>query len=487
MGILGSHKKLPCSGRGIGASDCSHRCLPPESSSRIADGVEPPGRKDHNHTDQNATNVPATIEPGSNGDLVMKTTLRRRLAGWLAGHDAVPTTGQAVLGYYADSGVFDRESIRLKRIVDRRTEAMIDDAFQPVEAAIADDFDVDPANVSFSYDTKLTMPAELTLGQIYRTARQRADDGADPVALSVWTDASAETADLAENDVAGPVTFRHSITEAQWQTGPSSPQDLVDGGDYLTRLVLAALIDGDMRDAINDAEFGDFSVAFDVTPDERRRVAEIAQATLESELEESFERLPDEVREIYEWAVDLSERHQDRDPHFRDLFEAARDGDQAAREQIRTEYRDASLSAFDTEVDLFEGVETLPYLKTQYARVGVIYDGMIEMYRRAGLPVDEAFKRSIVLAIIGAQIWLDDVDDYADDRVEGQLTPVTAEYVLAEDAETAYDRIVSISEEYFELAETFATQTDSPLTGIATEYIYRSGDPSVLPGAVADE
>ncbi|WP_275736732.1 MULTISPECIES: hypothetical protein [unclassified Halorhabdus] len=417
----------------------------------------------------------------------MRTTLRRRFAGWLAERDTVPTTGQAVFGYYAGSGVFDRESIQLKRIVDRRTEAMIDDAFKPVEDAIADAFDVAPGAVSFSYDTKLTMPAELTLGQIYRTARNRADDGADPVALSMWEDETPEATDLAENDVAGPVSFRQSITEEQWATGPTSPQDLVDGGDYLTRLVLAALIDGDMRDAINDAEFEDFSVGFDITPAERRRVAEIAQETLASELDATFDRLPGEVREIYEWAVDLSERHQDRDPHFRDLFRAARDGDSSAREDIRTEYRDASLSEFDAEVTLFEDIEALPYLKTQYARVGVIYDGMIEMYRRAGLPVDEAFKRSIVLAIIGAQIWLDDVDDYADDRVDGQLTPVTAEYVLAEDAETAYDRIVSISEGYFDLAETFATETDSPLTGIATEYIYRSGDPTVLPGAAAGE
>ena len=430
--------------------------------------------------------MPATIEPDSIGDLIMRTTLRRRLAGWLAERNKLPTTGQAVLGYYADSGVFDRESIQLKRIVDRRTEAMIADAFDPVEDAIAKEFDIDPAEVSFSYDTKLTMPAELTLGQIYRTARHRASDGADPVALSMWESDRETASDLAENDVAGPVRFRKSISDAQWQAGPTSPQDLVDGGDYLTRLVLAALIDGDMRDAINDAEFEDFSVAFTVTPDERRRVAEVAQKTLEAELEDTFDRLPDEVREIYDWAVDLSERHQDRDPHFRELFEAARDGDSAARDRIKAEYRDVSLSAFDADIDLFEGVETLPYLKTQYARVGVIYDGMIEMYRRAGLPVDEAFKRSIVLAIIGAQIWLDDVDDYADDRVDGQLTPVTAEYILAENTETAYDRIVSISEQYFDLAERFATQTDSPLTGIATEYIYRSGDPGVLPGAVAD-
>ena len=407
------------------------------------------------------------------------TGLSRRLAGWVADRHTLPTAGQAVLGYYAKSGVFDRESIRLKRLVDRRTEAMIADAFDPVEDALADAFDVE--TVRFTYETKLTLPAELTLGQIYRTARERTGDDTDPVALSVWADAPLDE-QVAEDDAVGPIRFREPITIEAWEAGPESPQELVDRGEYLTRLVIAALIDGDMRDAINDDEYGDFEVSFDLDAGERARVAEIAQETLQANLERAFDRLPDEIRAIYEWAVELSERHQDRDPHFRELLSGALAGEETAVEAIRREYRDAPIDDLDAEIDLFDGLPELPYLKTQYARVGVIYDGMIEMYRRAGLPVDEAFKRSIVLAIIGAQIWLDDVDDFAADRADGQLTPATAEYVLADDESEASDRIVSISERYLARAAEFAAETDSPLTGIAAEYIYRSGDPSVLPG-----
>ena len=407
------------------------------------------------------------------------TAIPRRLAGWLADREALPTAGRAALGYYAETGVFDRASLQLRRIVDRRMDAMIADAFDPVEDALAQAFDVQ--SVEFSYDTKLTLPAELTLGQIYRTARERAVDGNDPVALSVWADGALD-GDVGETDAVGPIRFREPITIEEWETGPETPQDLVDRGEYLTRLVVAALVDGDMRDAINDAEYDDFEVSIDLEPDDRKRVAEIAQETLQSELEASFERLPGEIREIYDWAVELSERHQDRDPHFRELLADAQAGDRDAGERIREEYRDAPIDDLDGEIDLFAGIEELPYLKTQYARVGVIYDGMIEMYRRAGLPVDEAFKRSIVLSIIGAQIWLDDVDDFEADRAEGQLTPVTAEYVLANDEDEAYERIVAVSERYLDLATEFAAETDSPLSGIAAEYIRRSGDPSVLPG-----
>jgi len=403
----------------------------------------------------------------------------RRLAGWLADRETIPTAGRAVLGYYAETGVFDRETIRLKRLVDRRTEAMVADTFDPVEAAIADAFDAE--SVAFEYDTKLTLPAELTLGQLYRTARRQADDGTDPVALSVWAEDTLE-GEVEDDDAVGPIRFREPISTAQWTAGPETPQDLLDRSEYLTRLVVAALIDGDMRDAINDDEYDDFEVSIDLGPGDRKRVAEIAQERLQSDLEAAFERLPAEIQEIYDWAVTLSERHQERDPHFRSLLDDARAGEEDALEDIREEYRDAPLSTLEADVDLFEGIEDLPYLKTQYARVGVIYDGMIEMYRRAGLPVEEPFKRSIVLAIIGAQIWLDDIDDFAADRADGQLTPVTAEYALADDDREAYERIVDISERYLDLATHFAADTDSPLTGIAAEYIYRSGDPSVLPG-----
>ncbi|MFB6202685.1 MAG: hypothetical protein ABEI98_11840 [Halorhabdus sp.] len=411
------------------------------------------------------------------------TGTSRRLAGWLADRDALPTSGQAVLGYYAETGVFDRETIQLKRIVDRRTEAMIADAFNPVEDALAEAFEAE--SVEFTYDTKLTLPAELTLGQIYRTARKRANPGSDPVSLSVWAESTLDTA-TDERDAVGPIRFREPMTTAEWESDPDTPQALVDRGEYLTRLVIAALIDGDMRDAINDDEYGDFEASIELEPGDRQRVAKIAQQTLQSDLEAAFDRLPAEIREIYDWAVALSERHQDRDPHFRSLLEAAQSGESGARDAIREEYRDAPLSDFDADGTLFDGIDTLPYLKTQYARVGVIYDGMIEILRRAGLPVDEAFKRSIVLAIIGAQIWLDDVDDFPADRADGQLTPVTAEYVLADSDKQAYKRIVAVSERYLDLARDFAAESDSTLSGIAAEYIYRSGDPSVLPGHADD-
>jgi hypothetical protein len=107
---------------------------------------------------------------------------------------------------------------------------------------------------------------------------------------------------------------------------------------------------------------------------------------------------------------------------------------------------------------------------------------MIEMYRAADLPVEPAFQRSIVLAIIGAQVWLDDVDDYSADMADGQLTPVTAEYLLAEDDRVAYESVRRVGEAYLDRARDQATAADSPLTGIATEYIYRDGMLEQLPG-----
>jgi hypothetical protein len=342
----------------------------------------------------------------------------------LAGSERLPTAVRAVLGYYADTGVFDYDSLSLQRRVDDVTEAMIADAFGAVEEAIAAECGYD--FVSFDYDTKLVLPAELTLGYLYR----RLDD--------------------AEHDRA----------------------------EALTRLAIEALIDGDMRDAINDAEYEDFEVDVDA---DIERVARVAQGTLQARVEDRFAEYPGAVRDAYDWAVDVSEAHQDEDDHFRDLLAAAHEGTdtETARERIREEYKYAD---FADPPAVFDAAELdLPYVKTQYDRVGVIYDGMVEMYREAGLPVETAFKKSIVLAIIGAQVWLDDVDDYQADRRDGQLTPVTAEYVLASDQRAAADAVVDISERYLDLAREHATAVDSTLTGIATEYIYRSGTPEVLP------
>jgi hypothetical protein len=355
----------------------------------------------------------------------------------LAAVDALPTPLRAVLGYYADAGVFDWGSLRLKRRVDRVTEEMIDDAFAAVSDRLTTEFDREP--VAFSYATKLVLPAQLTLGYQYR----RLDPG------------------------------EHDRAEA------------------LTRLAIEALVDGDMRDAINDDEFGDFEVGSAGDRIDRRRVAEIAQSTLQERVEAGFADYPDGVREAYEWAVDVSESHQEEDERFRSLMAAARgegglDPDEA-RDRIHEEYKFAE---FDEPPDLPGGAagdaepdSQLPYFKTQYDRVGVIYDGMLDMYDAAGFPVGDAFRSSIVLAIVGAQLWLDDVDDYAADMREGQLTPVTAEYLLAETERTAYESTVDISARYLDRAIDRAAAADSPLTGIATEYIYYSGDPEVLPGS----
>ncbi len=345
-------------------------------------------------------------------------------ADHLARRDSLPTSVRAVLGYYADTGVFDYRSLKLQRRVEETTAAMVDEAFAAVETTLADEFGRE--SVDFSYDTKLVLPAELTLGYLYR----HGDD-----------DQKAEAA---------------------------------------TRLAIEALVDGDMRDAINDDEFEDFEVDFPVGDADKRVIAECAQSTLQARVDDLFADYPDAVREAYDWAVDISEAHQDEDDHFRGLMTRANSDDADAIQAIRNEYKYAD---FREQPSVFDATELeLPYLKTQYDRVGVIYDGMIEMYREAGLPIEDAFKKSIVLAIIGAQVWLDDVDDYHADMREGQLTPVTGEYLLAETDATAAEAVVDISEQYLDLAKEHATAVESTLTGIGAEYIYRSGTPDLLPG-----
>jgi len=350
----------------------------------------------------------------------------RGTATWLAGRQGLPTAARAVFGFYGDTGVFDLQSLRLKRKVDDVTEAMIRTAFEPVEAAIAAEFDRE--SVTFAYDTKLVLPAQLTLGHLYRTH----DDAARR-----------------------------------------------EHAEELTRLAIEALLDGDMRDAMNDDEYEDFEVDFPADEADRARIAEIAQATLQERVDSQFADFDPAVREAYDWAVDVSEAHQADDEHFRDLYAAAKSGEEDARETIQAEYRDAP---FETVPDALREADLgLPYARTQYDRVGVIYDGMLQMYRSGGFEVGAAFARSIVLAIIGAQVWLDDVDDYHADRREGQLTPVTGEYLLAEDDVAAYARVVELSEAYLDRAKQAASTAGSPLSGIATEYIYRSGRPDVLP------
>ena len=415
--------------------------------------------------------------------MVLKT-----VAVALADSHRVPTAVRAVLGYYADTGVFDYGSLSLKSEIDDRTERMLDDVYGRIEAALAEEFG---RPVDFSYDTKLVLPARLTLGYVYRAARKEADT--DPVGEDIAT---------------GVPPVEDAALDGESPT--LTPRERVVRAEQMTRLSIEALVDGDMRDAINDAEFEDFEVEFgegdrrepserrggsatasgrparqrsepwNGSEADRRRVAEVAQATLQSHLDGLLDDLPDSVGEAYQWAVDYSEAHQGRDDYFRGLMTEAETGDENALDAVREEYKFADYE--DPPATLSAAERDLPYSKTQYARVGVIYDGMLDLYRLAGLDIDDDFAKAIVLAIIGAQVWLDDVDDYADDRTEGQLTPVTAEYLLRPDDRAAYHHVVDITERYLDLAKEYATAADSPLTGVAVEYIYRSGEPEVLPG-----
>lgn len=370
----------------------------------------------------------------------------QRAAHWVAETGVLPTSGAAVLGYYADTGVLDYSSILLKRRVDTVIGSIIADTFEAIEQGLEAAFGV--PSVEFAYDTKLVLPAQLTLGYLYRT--------------------------LPEVNSRLPGLRRVNRHEGR----AHGEGDGVARAEAITALIVEALIEGDIRDAINDDEYGDFEVNFDTSSVENgRRVAEVAQRVLQESIDRRFEEFPEGVLEAYSWAVEVSERHQAKDEYFRELLVDAPDA--VAQEQIRAEYKFAK---FDAPPRLFNAEELeLPYFKTQYRRVGVIYDGMIEMYRAAGFSVSEEFKKSIIFAIIGAQIWLDDVDDFATDRIEGQLTPVIAEYAMSDDPRKAYENTVRITEEYLELAKQYAVTSGTHLTGIAVEYIYRSGDPTHLP------
>ena len=352
-------------------------------------------------------------------------TMIQESVGRVAEDDRLPDSARAVASYYAKTGVFDYRSLLLKRRVDDVVDEMLGELFADIERAIAEEFGYD--DVTFSYDTKLVLPAKLTLAYLYR-----------------------ETDDT-----------EHRRAEE------------------LTRVVVEALIDGDMRDAINDSEFEDFEV--DVAIDERARLAELAQSRTEARLQRQLDSFPDSVRDIYDWAVGISTGHQDRDEFFRELMADVQRGG-TDPERIAAEYRDVP---FDDPPDLFTETErSLPYIKTQYDRVGILYDAMLTAYRDVGLSIAPSFKRAMVLTIIGAQIWLDDIEDFEEDLQSGQLTPVTAEYLLADETGTPREAVVDIGQQYLDRAQQEATAVDSALTGIAIEYIRRSGQPESLPPAV---
>ncbi|QLH85100.1 hypothetical protein HZS54_24705 [Halosimplex pelagicum] len=391
--------------------------------------------------------------------------------------ERVPLSVRSVARFYARTGELDLTALRIKSWVDDTLDEFLADAYGAIEAELEAELGYD--DVDFRYETKLTLPVELTLGYLYRRALDDCD-GYNPVTGEPTRSRGEAVRSLV--DGTDPARRERLRREASEQV------EFVGRVERVARLCTEALLDGDMRDAINDAEFEDFETDPALDDDERERAARIAQSRLRERVDAQMAGFPDAVREAYESAVAESNTHQADDEHFRALMARAlgegdkEGGDPAdAVERIEAEYKFAEFEGEAGSLTVEE--QGWPYCKTQYERVGVIYEGMIEMFRAAGIPIEPSFEHAVVLAIIGAQVWLDDVDDFAADRAETQLTPVTAEYIVADDDTEAYDRVVDISATYLDRAIEYAVDSESILTGIAAEYIYLSGDPGVLPGS----
>jgi hypothetical protein len=321
----------------------------------------------------------------------------------------------------------------LEREVESEVEAMTDRIFagieQELQARVREgSLECRPPgdDVSFDYDTRLLLPAILTHGRLHL--------------------------------MAGDLPLRRRLRTVD--------EALLTAGQATTAEIVGALLDGDMRDAINDDEYADFETNVRPKPE----AARVAQRHLQAAVEDWFAQpdTPAAVETHYSHAVELSEAHQHADTAFRDLLAAhaeAADGDrETAAERIRDEYKYAPQRS---PSELFEAERDLPYFTTQYERVGIIYEDMLRMYE-AALDVDlgQGYKRSIVLMVIAAQVGLDDTDDYPADRDE-QLTPVTAELTL-HDARDGIANLRQIVETYLDRAERYA---EDHLTALAIEYI----------------
>jgi hypothetical protein len=351
----------------------------------------------------------------------------------------IPATARALAAHLAETrDPRVAAMVLLRNEVDADVDAMTERLFLSVEHDLQrarEDGELEPApgaedeQARFDYNTRLVLPAMLTLGRIHVLA------GDVPVA----------------------------------RVGREVDREFASRGRETTRNVVRALLDGDMRDAINDDEYEDFET--NLRPVER--VAELAQQHLRDGVEAWFDReaTPGAVREHYEHAVELSERHQEQDRAFRELLDRFHDAEgaderEAAADAIRDQYKFADLE----DGDLFDEEAELPYFATQYARVGILYEDMLNMYEAdLGVDLGEGFKRAIVLMVVGAQIGLDDTDDYPEDRGT-QLTPVTAELNVADDRAAGVARIRHIVETYLARADGCA-DPDDHLTRIAVEYI----------------
>lgn len=351
----------------------------------------------------------------------------------------LPAKARALLSYAASARAPSAlPMVALQRTSQSEIDAMVAEAFSTVEAelgrALADgdlEYADDAAGDAprFDYDTRLLLPAMLAHARIHL---------------------------LAGN---GPVAAR--------LPGRSPDETLLERGRETTTAVVRALLDGDVRDAINDEEFEDFET--NCRP--KRRVAELAQGCLSESVEAFFDRpdVPEAVEERYRHAVSVSEAHQDADEGFRGLLAALEAAGPDERESVADDIRDRYAFAEPRDPPaLFESELDLPYFATQYERVGILYEDMVRMYEAAlDRSFGDGFARAIVLMVVGAQIGLDDVDDYPDDRGE-QLTPVTAELALADDRRTGVESVREVLDAYLDRAENAAPDH---LTGIAVEYV----------------
>jgi len=288
-----------------------------------------------------------------------KRGITQQVATTIANYDTIPPAVQAVLGYYGETATLSITSLRLQRTADNFMTETIRKLYEPVESEIARQIDAAPRNVSFEYDTKLTLPAELTIGHVYYRAKQQTTKNFDPVRMKARTP-------LMEYfrfpfDKKHETRRRNSFIQEY-----EAVLNTIERAEDMTELVTAALIDGDMRDALNDNEYEDFQVNFPVTdPDRRREIAECAQRTLQSLVEERFKHFDTDVREAYKEAVKISELHQERDQYFRELAANARVGEDVSNE-IENEYK---YKKFDEPPVLFDQSDLeLPYLLTQYRR-----------------------------------------------------------------------------------------------------------------------
>lgn len=345
---------------------------------------------------------------------------------------------RALLSYSAsNSTVSTLPMIQLRRETEAEMDRIKSDMFSEVERALADavergDLEHASSGVDeprFRYDTRLLMPALLTLARLHIRA--------------------------------GDVPLHRRVP------GRTPDRDLVRRSCRTTGFITRALLDGDLRDALNDEEYEDISTNLEPP----RRVAEIAQDRLETTVEEWLDDpgTPAGVGRQYSHAVTVSESHQQVDDEFGDLLRRYHSVSDEQQETVTAEIRDRYKFASPSEPpDLFDEEMELPYFVTQYERVGILYRDMLGMYESdLHLEIDDGFKRAVVLMVVAAQIGMDDTDDYEEDR-GSQLTPVTAELVLGPNAGDSVAELRRIVDHYLDGADEYAPDH---LTGVAVEFI----------------